>query len=201
MGGGQTLRVLTTHPDEFAYVAIWSAGLFGGNADDWEKRNEAFLAAAEKVNSPVKRLEIVVGDQDFALAGSKALSEVLKKRGSSTTSGSPAAATPGSTGATTSPSWPRSSSGEAHRGSGRGRIDETSPARSAHRRFAAARTTRSLSGWRGHERPGRDRVPGGSSRVAKFNICRPRPGEIPTRDLPHRVDFRQACRLPEARDE
>ena len=31
MGGGQTLRVATTNPDQFAYVAIWSAGLFGGN--------------------------------------------------------------------------------------------------------------------------------------------------------------------------
>jgi enterochelin esterase-like enzyme len=81
MGGGQTLRVLTTHPGQFAYVGIWSAGLFGGNAAEWEKRNEAFLAAADKVNSSVKRLEIVVGDQDFTLAGSKALDEVLKKRG------------------------------------------------------------------------------------------------------------------------
>ena len=81
MGGGQTLRVLTTHPDQFAYVAIWSAGLFGGNAEQWEQRNEDFLAAAERVNRSVKRLEIAVGDQDFALAGSKALAEVLKKRG------------------------------------------------------------------------------------------------------------------------
>jgi enterochelin esterase family protein len=29
----------------------------------------------------IKRLEIVVGDQDFALPGSKAFSELLKKRG------------------------------------------------------------------------------------------------------------------------
>jgi enterochelin esterase-like enzyme len=81
MGGGQTLRVVTTNPDKFAYVAIWSAGLFGGNADEWEKRNEAFLAAADKVNGSVKRLEISVGDKDFALAGSKALAGVLEKRG------------------------------------------------------------------------------------------------------------------------
>ncbi len=81
MGGGQTLRVVTTNPDKFAYVAIWSAGLFGGNADEWEKRNEAFLAAADKVNGSVKRLEICVGDKDFALAGSKALAGVLEKRG------------------------------------------------------------------------------------------------------------------------
>jgi enterochelin esterase-like enzyme len=81
MGGGQTLGLLISKPDHFAYVGIWSAGLFGGNADAWEKRNEKFLSAATQVNSTVKRLEIVVGDQDFTLAGSKALSEVLKKRG------------------------------------------------------------------------------------------------------------------------
>lgn len=81
MGGGQTLRALTTHPDRFAYVAIWSAGLFGGNAEEWAERNQTFLAAADEVNDSVKRLEIVVGDQDFALPGSKALAEVLKKRG------------------------------------------------------------------------------------------------------------------------
>jgi enterochelin esterase family protein len=80
MGGGQTLRVLTTNPDRFAYVAVWSAGLFGGNAEEWEKRNATFLSAADTVNSSVKRLEIVVGDQDFALSGSRALAGVLKKR-------------------------------------------------------------------------------------------------------------------------
>jgi enterochelin esterase-like enzyme len=81
MGGGQTLRVLTTNPDQFAFVGVWSAGLFGGNADEWEKRNEAFLAAADKVNATVKRLEICVGDKDSLAAGSKALAEVLAKRG------------------------------------------------------------------------------------------------------------------------
>ena len=80
MGGGQTLRVLTTNPDRFAYVGVWSAGLFGGNAEEWEKRNEAFLSAADKVNGSVKRLEICVGDKDFALNGSKALAGVLEKR-------------------------------------------------------------------------------------------------------------------------
>jgi enterochelin esterase family protein len=81
MGGGQSLRVLTTHPDQFAFVGIWSAGLFGGNVDQWEQRNEQFLSAADQVNRSVKRLEIVVGDQDFALPGSRALAEVLTKHG------------------------------------------------------------------------------------------------------------------------
>jgi enterochelin esterase family protein len=81
MGGGQTLRVLTTHPDEFAYVGIWSAGLFGGNADEFAKRNEAFLKDAERVNRAVKLLSISVGDKDFLLGGSKALDELFEKHG------------------------------------------------------------------------------------------------------------------------
>jgi enterochelin esterase family protein len=81
MGGGQTLRVATTHPDQFAYVAIWSAGLFGGNADEWAKRNSDFLSAGDKVNKRVKVFSISVGDQDFALAGSKSLAEALEKHG------------------------------------------------------------------------------------------------------------------------
>jgi enterochelin esterase family protein len=81
MGGGQTLNVLTTHPEMFAYVGIWSAGIFGGNAEQWAKRNENFLADADRVNRAIKLLEIVVGDQDFALDGSKALAEAFEKHG------------------------------------------------------------------------------------------------------------------------
>jgi enterochelin esterase-like enzyme len=79
MGGGQTLAVLTSHPDQFAYVGIWSAGV--RNADDFEKRNATFLDGAEKVNTNLKLLSIRVGDKDFALAGSKNLDELLKKHG------------------------------------------------------------------------------------------------------------------------
>jgi enterochelin esterase family protein len=81
MGGGQTLRVLTTSPERFAYFGVWSAGLFGGNAEEWEKRNEAFLSAADKVNATAKKLEICVGDRDSLAAGSKALAAVFEKRG------------------------------------------------------------------------------------------------------------------------
>jgi enterochelin esterase family protein len=81
MGGGQTTRVLTTHPDQFAYVGIWSAGLFGGDPAAFDKQNEVFLKNAAAVNKSVKLLEITVGDKDFALAGSKALSEVLTRNG------------------------------------------------------------------------------------------------------------------------
>jgi enterochelin esterase-like enzyme len=81
MGGGQTTRVLTSHPDQFGYVAIWSAGLFGGDPAAFEQQNKTFLENAAGVNKSVKLLEITVGDKDFAMAGSKALDGVLEKHG------------------------------------------------------------------------------------------------------------------------
>jgi enterochelin esterase-like enzyme len=80
MGGGQTLRVATTHPDQFAYVGVWSAGI-GQNAEAFAKQNAAFLDQADKVNREVKLFSISVGDKDFTFAGSKNLAEVLNKHG------------------------------------------------------------------------------------------------------------------------
>ncbi len=79
MGGGQTLQVVVTHPDQFAYVAVWSAGI-GQNAGDWETRNAAFLDNP-KINEWIKLFSISVGDKDFTLTGSQALAEVLTKHG------------------------------------------------------------------------------------------------------------------------
>jgi enterochelin esterase family protein len=81
MGGGQTMRVVMQHPDQFAYVAVWSAGLFGGNAEEFEKRNEAFFQSADRVNQSIKSFTITVGDRDFALSGSRSLAELLEKHG------------------------------------------------------------------------------------------------------------------------
>jgi enterochelin esterase family protein len=82
MGGGQTLRAVAAHPDQFAYVGIWSAGIGRENSDAWEKRNAAFFDQADKVNQWIKLLSISVGDKDAgALAGSKALAAVLDKHG------------------------------------------------------------------------------------------------------------------------
>ena len=80
MGGGQTLGVVTTHPDRFAYVGVWSAGIWQ-DAAGFEKRNAAFLDAADKVNGQVKLFSVSVGDKDFALAGSRSLAEVLERHG------------------------------------------------------------------------------------------------------------------------
>jgi len=77
MGGAQTLCAITTHPDQFAYVGLWGAA--GGlNAPDWESRNDAFLNNP-RINEWIRLLSISVGEKDFTLNGSKALSEVLNK--------------------------------------------------------------------------------------------------------------------------
>jgi enterochelin esterase family protein len=80
MGGGQTLQMVTAHPDEFAYVGVWSAGI-GPNIADFEKRSATFLENADKVNKDVKLFSISVGDKDFLVKGSRDLSELLDKHG------------------------------------------------------------------------------------------------------------------------
>jgi enterochelin esterase-like enzyme len=81
MGGGQTLRVFTTYPDRFGYVAIWSAGIGGQSAADFERRNAEFLKQAARINEQVKLVSISVGDKDFALNGSRSLETALKAHG------------------------------------------------------------------------------------------------------------------------
>jgi enterochelin esterase family protein len=79
MGGGQTQRVLATHPDAFAWVAIWSAGVRPEGTEAFERDATAFLADPEKVNRQVRLLSIRVGDKDFTLAGCRNLADLLAK--------------------------------------------------------------------------------------------------------------------------
>jgi enterochelin esterase family protein len=81
MGGGQTLRVVSNHPDQFGYAAVWSSGVNPQTTADFEKRSATFLESAEKVNKAVKLFSISVGDKDFALASTKNLTEVLSRHG------------------------------------------------------------------------------------------------------------------------
>jgi len=79
MGGGHTLQVITAHPDQFAYVGVWSAGI-GQNAPEWETANAAFLDNP-KINNWIRLFSISAGEKDFALNGSKNLQAVLTKHG------------------------------------------------------------------------------------------------------------------------
>ena len=81
MGGGQTQRVLAAHPDAFGYVAIWSAGVRPEGSEAFVKDAQALLAAPAKVNQSVRLLSIRAGEKDFALPGTRNLSELLTKHG------------------------------------------------------------------------------------------------------------------------
>ena len=82
MGGGQTFQIVSSHPDEFAYVGVWSGAVGGGrNAGNLEERYEAFLKSADHLNKVVKLFSISVGDKDFLLNGSKSLAETMEKHG------------------------------------------------------------------------------------------------------------------------
>ena len=80
MGGGQTTRVVTTNPDAFGYVAVWSAGVNPQINQDFLKRNESFLNSADKINKQIKLFSLSCGEKDtLAFAGSKNLDEILQK--------------------------------------------------------------------------------------------------------------------------
>jgi enterochelin esterase-like enzyme len=81
MGGGQTQRVLATHPEAFGYVATWSAGVNPVSTSHFEERSAPLLKNVSKVNATVKVLSLVVGDKDFTLAGTKNLDDILTRHG------------------------------------------------------------------------------------------------------------------------
>jgi enterochelin esterase-like enzyme len=81
MGGGQTQRVLATHPESFGYVATWSAGVNPAATAFFEERGGTLLKQPAKVNASVKVLSLVVGDKDFTLAGTRNLDDILTRHG------------------------------------------------------------------------------------------------------------------------
>jgi len=81
MGGGQAQRVVGSHPEAFAYVSIWSAGVRPERAEAFEKDAGPLLAHPEKANEAIRLLSIRVGEDDFALEGSRALDEILTEHG------------------------------------------------------------------------------------------------------------------------
>lgn len=82
MGGGQTMRVVGSNPDQFAYVGVWSMGVNPQTTADFEKRNTSLLGNADKANKQIRLFEISCGEKDtLAFTGAKNLDEILKKRG------------------------------------------------------------------------------------------------------------------------
>jgi enterochelin esterase family protein len=84
MGGGQTINIGIPHLDEFAYVGVYSSGIFGitgrgpgANADapqgpSWEDA---------KLKKGLKLFWFSTGKDDFLIATTRATVEMFKKHG------------------------------------------------------------------------------------------------------------------------
>ena len=77
MGGAATVNTAFSRPDLFSHVVILSAG-GGQNLDTSYPKFFGDNAAAAK---KMRLIWVAVGDQDFALKGSQAISETLKQHG------------------------------------------------------------------------------------------------------------------------
>ena len=89
MGGGQTLNISMAHLDRFAYVGVFSAGVFsfgrGGPAtpappSEWEQQRAGMLDDAA-LKPGLKLLWFGTGSEDRLMPTTKATIEMLKKHG------------------------------------------------------------------------------------------------------------------------
>jgi enterochelin esterase-like enzyme len=89
MGGMQTLNVGIPNLDKFAYLGVFSSGVFsmGGrgrnpdpNAPTWETQNKATLDNAD-LKKDLKLVWFATGKEDFLIQTSQASVEMLKKHG------------------------------------------------------------------------------------------------------------------------
>jgi len=89
MGGGQTLNIGIPNLDKFAYLGVFSSGVFGitgrgpgsdPNAPKWEDQNKAVLDNAD-LKKGLKLVWFATGKEDFLIETSRATVEMLKKHG------------------------------------------------------------------------------------------------------------------------
>lgn len=88
MGGAQTLNIAIPNLDEFAYIGVFSSGIFGitgsGPESDsgqmWEEQNKQVLDNDE-LKKGLKLVWFATGKDDFLVGTSRATVDMLKKHG------------------------------------------------------------------------------------------------------------------------
>ena len=80
MGGAQTLHASFKHLDKFAYIGVFSSGIFGNDTAPWEQSHLPNLTDA-KLKKGVKLIWFSTGTQDGLIRNSRSTVEVLKKHG------------------------------------------------------------------------------------------------------------------------
>jgi enterochelin esterase-like enzyme len=78
MGGGQTMRIGPMHPDTFAYLGIFSAGLPRAGATEGDPT--AAYPDADTLNSHLKLFWVSCGDKDRGLENAKRLDATLTEK-------------------------------------------------------------------------------------------------------------------------
>jgi enterochelin esterase-like enzyme len=88
MGGGQTLNIAIADLQDYAYVGVFSSGIFSLNprgpqspsGPTWEEQNEGKLDDP-KLKKGLKLLWFATGREDFLIGTTKATVELLRKHG------------------------------------------------------------------------------------------------------------------------
>ena len=88
MGGAHTLNIAIPHPDKFAYVGVFSSGIFGitggfgsnPQGPSWEEQHKDILDGAT-LKDGLKLVWFGTGKDDFLVETSRATVEMLKKHG------------------------------------------------------------------------------------------------------------------------
>lgn len=89
MGGAQTLNLAIPYPDKFAYVGVFSSGIFGitgggfgsdPNGPSWEEQHQEVLDGT-KLKDGLKLVWFATGKDDFLVETSRASVEMFKKHG------------------------------------------------------------------------------------------------------------------------
>ena len=79
MGGAQTLNAAFTHLDKFAYIGVFSSGIFGGTSD-WEQSHLTTLDNAE-LKKGLKVVWFSTGVDDGLISMSRATVDMLEQHG------------------------------------------------------------------------------------------------------------------------
>ena len=80
MGGAQTLNVAFAHLDKFAYIGIFSSGIFGNGTSAWEQSHLAALDNAD-LKKGLKLIWFSTGVEDSLISNTRATVKMLRKHG------------------------------------------------------------------------------------------------------------------------
>lgn len=88
MGGGQTINIAIPNLEDYAYMGVFSSGIFSLNprntqqqsGPSWEEQNQEKLDDA-KLKKGLKLLWFATGKEDFLIGTTKATVELFKKHG------------------------------------------------------------------------------------------------------------------------